>query len=170
MLLAEKDSRIQSLENFVNTALHTPKFYAQNYRNQGDTMSERFNNNNQGANIANFANQLKDNASQQPNQYIGQEQSTETIKTGAKTILILAANPKGTSTLRLDEEVRQIDLGLQRAKKRELFNLEQRSRCTCPRCIPSITRLQTTNSPFLRTRRRGRWFSTRRRNWKLTAS
>ncbi|BAZ18802.1 hypothetical protein NIES4071_106870 (plasmid) [Calothrix sp. NIES-4071] len=52
-----------------------------------------------------------------------QEQST---KTGAKTILILAANPKGTSNLRLDEEVREIDLGLQRALKRELFNLEQR--------------------------------------------
>ncbi|MBW4451023.1 MAG: CHAT domain-containing protein [Spirirestis rafaelensis WJT71-NPBG6] len=44
-----------------------------------------------------------------------------------KTILILAANPKTTSRLRLDEEVREIDAGLQRAKKREFFDLKQRS-------------------------------------------
>ncbi|OKH43177.1 CHAT domain-containing protein [Calothrix sp. HK-06] len=50
----------------------------------------------------------------------------EAKKTGAKTILILAANPRGTVPLRLDEEVREIDLGLQRAKKRELFDLKQR--------------------------------------------
>lgn len=43
-----------------------------------------------------------------------------------KTILILAANPKTTSSLRLDEEVREIDAGLQRAKKREEFDLKQR--------------------------------------------
>jgi hypothetical protein len=73
LLLAEKDSRIQSLENFINTALHTPKFYAQNYSNEGDTMSERFNNNNQGANISNFSNQVQDNASQQANQHINNE-------------------------------------------------------------------------------------------------
>lgn len=41
-----------------------------------------------------------------------------------KTILVLAANPKGTSKLRLDEEVREIEEGLQRSKKRELFTLE----------------------------------------------
>jgi CHAT domain-containing protein len=55
-----------------------------------------------------------------------QEQPVETKNTSAKTILILAANPKGTSTLRLDEEVREIDAGLQRAKKREFFDLKQR--------------------------------------------
>lgn len=43
-----------------------------------------------------------------------------------KTILILAANPKTTLPLRLDEEVREIDAGLQRAKKREHFDLKQR--------------------------------------------
>ena len=43
-----------------------------------------------------------------------------------KTILILTANPKTTTSLRLDEEVREIDAGLQRAKKRAEFNLEQR--------------------------------------------
>lgn len=41
-------------------------------------------------------------------------------------ILILAANPQGTKRLRLDEEVREIHAGLQRAKKREQFVLEQR--------------------------------------------
>ncbi|MEM7557268.1 MAG: ATPase, partial [Cyanobacteria bacterium P01_A01_bin.84] len=38
----------------------------------------------------------------------------------------LAANPKNTSRLRLDEEVREIDEGLRRANKRELFQLEQK--------------------------------------------
>lgn len=39
-----------------------------------------------------------------------------------KKILILTANPIGTSTLSLDEEVREIEEVLQRAKNRELFN------------------------------------------------
>lgn len=42
-----------------------------------------------------------------------------------KTILILAANPKDTPKLRLDEEVREIDNGLQRAQKRDEFILKQ---------------------------------------------
>jgi hypothetical protein len=41
-------------------------------------------------------------------------------------ILILAANPKGTTPLRLDEEVREIDAGLQRASHRDQFALEQK--------------------------------------------
>ncbi len=41
-------------------------------------------------------------------------------------ILILAANPKGTTPLRLDEEVREIYAGLQRAKQRDQFVLEQK--------------------------------------------
>lgn len=61
----------------------------------------------------------------------GQEQNpketqTQTNDSAIKTILILASNPKNTSQLRLDEEVREIDAGLQRAKKRELFDLKQR--------------------------------------------
>lgn len=54
--------------------------------------------------------------------------STDAVNTNtpAKTILILAANPTTTSRLRLDEEVREIDAGLQRAKKREQFDLKQR--------------------------------------------
>ncbi len=41
-------------------------------------------------------------------------------------ILLLAANLKGTTPLRLDEEVREIDAGLQRAKHREQFVLAQK--------------------------------------------
>ncbi|MDZ7959411.1 MAG: CHAT domain-containing protein [Aulosira sp. DedQUE10] len=43
-----------------------------------------------------------------------------------KTILFLAANPQGTSQLRLQEEAREIDAGLQRAKRRDQFVLEQK--------------------------------------------
>jgi hypothetical protein len=42
------------------------------------------------------------------------------------TILFLAANPKGTTPLRLDEEMREIEAGLQRSKLRDRFELEQR--------------------------------------------
>lgn len=52
--------------------------------------------------------------------------STANVNSAVKTILILAVNPRNTSTLRLDEEVREIDNGLQRAKKRELFEIKQR--------------------------------------------
>src|SRR5689334_16433168 len=47
-------------------------------------------------------------------------------KTPVKKILILAANPIGTSYLRLDEELREIGEGLQRAQKRDQFSLEQK--------------------------------------------
>jgi|GEM_PF-6277658 len=43
-----------------------------------------------------------------------------------QTILFLAANPKDTGRLRLDQELRDIAEGLQRAQKRDHFNLEQR--------------------------------------------
>ena len=39
-----------------------------------------------------------------------------------KKILILAANPKDTTRLRLDEEVREIKEGLRLSKKRDLFD------------------------------------------------
>ncbi|MEO0851912.1 MAG: tetratricopeptide repeat protein [Cyanobacteria bacterium J06648_11] len=41
-------------------------------------------------------------------------------------ILILAANPKDTDRLRLDEELREIDEGLRRAKHRDQFDLCQK--------------------------------------------
>lgn len=40
-----------------------------------------------------------------------------------KKILILSANPTDTTKLRLDEEVREIQAGLERAKKREQFEI-----------------------------------------------
>jgi hypothetical protein len=40
-----------------------------------------------------------------------------------RTLLILAANPKATERLRLDEEVRRIEQGLERSKKRDQFQL-----------------------------------------------
>jgi len=42
-----------------------------------------------------------------------------------KTILILAANPKGTTPLRLDQEVRDISEGLRRSQHRDAFTLTQ---------------------------------------------
>ncbi len=42
------------------------------------------------------------------------------------TILILAANPKNTSRLRLDEEIREIDIGLQMSRKRDDFILHKK--------------------------------------------
>jgi CHAT domain len=43
-----------------------------------------------------------------------------------KTILVLAANPKGTDPLRLEEEVREIQTGLDRSQYRARFRIEQR--------------------------------------------
>ena len=43
-----------------------------------------------------------------------------------KTILVLAANPKGSHPLRLGEEVRKIQTGLERSQHRDRFRLEQR--------------------------------------------
>jgi tetratricopeptide (TPR) repeat protein len=44
----------------------------------------------------------------------------------AKKILFLAANPKTTSRLRLDEEVREIEEGLKRSRQRDQFTLGQK--------------------------------------------
>src|SRR5262249_44984613 len=43
-----------------------------------------------------------------------------------KTILFLAANPKGTSPLRLDEEIKRIETVMERAKRRDQFRLVQK--------------------------------------------
>jgi uncharacterized protein YegL len=43
-----------------------------------------------------------------------------------RTILILAANPNDTAPLRLDQEVREIDNGLERARRRGDFILKQK--------------------------------------------
>jgi AAA-like domain/CHAT domain len=49
-----------------------------------------------------------------------------TNDSSVKKILILAANPKNSVPLRLDEEVREIDEGLTRAQMRDRFELEQK--------------------------------------------
>ena len=120
-------------ESFVATALQRPSFYAQAYHNQGDTMTpgprKQSNFNLQGAQ---FAGGLVDAETVNAHQIGGnitnhtQVAQAETNSSTLKTILILASNPKTTTPLRLDEEVREIDAGLQRAKKRELFDLKQR--------------------------------------------
>jgi TIR domain/CHAT domain len=46
-----------------------------------------------------------------------------TDTSSVKRILVLTANPRGTSRLRLDEEVREIQSGLQRSKNRDQFEL-----------------------------------------------
>ncbi len=46
--------------------------------------------------------------------------------TNRQSILFLAANPQNTTRLRLDQELRDIGEGLQRAQKRDQFQLEQR--------------------------------------------
>ena len=43
-----------------------------------------------------------------------------------KTILFLAANPKNTSQLGLDDEAREIEIGLQRSRHRDQFEFKQR--------------------------------------------
>jgi uncharacterized protein YjbI with pentapeptide repeats len=105
LLLAEKDSRILSLENMVVTALERPNFYAETYNNQGDTMPKKESNFNlQGAQ---FGGGLVDAETVNAHQIGGnitnnaQQQPTETKNIDAKTILILTANPKTTSRLRL---------------------------------------------------------------------
>lgn len=48
------------------------------------------------------------------------------MNTQVKKILILASNPKNSTKLRLDEEVREIDNALKSAKNREQFELRQK--------------------------------------------
>lgn len=52
--------------------------------------------------------------------------STKASASSVKTILVLAANPKGTSPLRLGEEVRPFQAGLERSQYRDRFRIEQR--------------------------------------------
>lgn len=63
-----------------------------------------------------------------------------------KTILFLAANPKNSTQLRLDQEVKEIDAGLQRAQKREKFQLEKMSAIT-PRDLQGASNLDNSISP-----------------------
>ena len=127
-MLAEKDNRIQNLENMVVTALQRPSFYSQTYNNQGDTMSERSDNSTYNLNQAKFGGGFAGDGGTQIGGTFNDYSTAPTAQPNptTKTILILAANPKTTLSLRLDEEVREIDALLQRAKKRDQFEIKQK--------------------------------------------
>jgi hypothetical protein len=67
---------------------------------------------------------IKRQVNEQVNESYSQTQISENMP--VKTILLLAANPRSTSPLRLDEEIREIDAALQHGKKREQFKLVQK--------------------------------------------
>ncbi|BAY87680.1 hypothetical protein NIES267_72040 (plasmid) [Calothrix parasitica NIES-267] len=136
-LITEKESQISRLENMIKTAFERPSFYIETYSNQGDSImpeaSKKESNfdlngaqlggglvNADTVNAEKIGGNITNNAQEQ------KQNETEANNSAVKTILILASNPKNTPQLRLDEEVREIDAGLQRAKKRELFDLKQR--------------------------------------------
>lgn len=52
--------------------------------------------------------------------------ASEASENPKKTILFLATNPVATHRLRLDEEIREIEAGLQRSQYRDRFELKQR--------------------------------------------
>jgi len=54
------------------------------------------------------------------------DSTTKDVHPSVKTILVLAANPKGTNPLRLGDEVRNIQTGLARSQYRDRFRIEQR--------------------------------------------
>jgi hypothetical protein len=66
------------------------------------------------------------NSSTSPDQSTPQNSTQTDRSTSVKTILVLAANPKGTDPLRLGEEVRSLQNGLERSQYRDRFRIEQR--------------------------------------------
>jgi CHAT domain len=56
----------------------------------------------------------------------GDKKTTPETPQTIKTILVLAANPKGTDPLRIGEEMREIQTGLERSQHRDQFRIEQR--------------------------------------------
>ncbi len=129
-----QQNQIISYENMINTALGRPSLQAENIYSRGGIMSQSSKKeSNFDLKGAQFAGGLVDadtvNVEQiggDTTNYGQEKKQKETKNSAVKTILILASNPKNTSCLRLDEEVREIDTGLQRASKRELFDLKQR--------------------------------------------
>lgn len=95
--IAEKDDRIKSLEEMVKTAIQGQKFYIETQYSMGAIDTEKLASN-------------RDNDRKSP----------------MKTILLLSANPIGTESLRLDKEVRELQKGLERSKKRDNFRIVQR--------------------------------------------
>jgi class 3 adenylate cyclase len=73
--------------------------------------------------IRNFVLIVNKNNSKKPE---GKGSSRNSRRNLAKKILILAANPKATSQLRLEEEVREIEEGLRRAEHRDRFEIRSK--------------------------------------------
>ncbi|MDJ0698102.1 pentapeptide repeat-containing protein [Mastigocoleus sp. MO_188.B34] len=129
-----QENHISRLETMISTALERPSLQAENIYSRGGIMSQSSKKESHfDLKGAQFAGGLVDtdtvNAEQiggDTTNYDQEQKQKETNNSAVKTILILASNPKDTSRLRLDEEVREIDAGLQRASKRELFDLKQR--------------------------------------------
>jgi hypothetical protein len=67
-----------------------------------------------------------ENQNSQANAHQLATESDSTKESVVRTILFLAANPQDTSQLRLQQEARDIEDGLQRAKRREQFQLQQK--------------------------------------------
>ena len=129
------DKNAQKIGYQNNYSYQNQTIITQNFQNEGDIImteiSKQINNDLKGAQFAGGlvnadavnAEQIGGNIN---NNEVQKKNHQETDNSTVKTILILASNPKNTSQLRLDEEVREIDAGLQRAKKRELFDFKQR--------------------------------------------
>lgn len=56
----------------------------------------------------------------------GTESKKRIEKKSVKTILVLSANPRETSQLRFDEEIREIEEGLQRARLRDRYDIKHK--------------------------------------------
>ncbi|MEB3282472.1 MAG: hypothetical protein VKK42_26490 [Lyngbya sp.] len=79
-----------------------------------------------GSPITNLVGSGTINYNESTQQRENENSSDLTANQPKRTILLLTANPKSTHRLRLDEEVREIETGLQRAKQRDRFILETR--------------------------------------------
>jgi CHAT domain len=81
-------------------------------------------------NLAGSGNIYAQEVIQQPEPMQSPPSAQSAIARSVKTILILSANPRGTNTLRLAEEVRELRRGLERSRHRDDFKIEQRSALT----------------------------------------
>jgi hypothetical protein len=78
--------------------------------------------------FGNIAGNVTTSSTTRPDETTPATQGTTSKDTplAVKTILVLAANPKGTNPLRLGEEVRSIQTGLERSQYRDHYRIEQR--------------------------------------------
>ncbi|WP_416670119.1 CHAT domain-containing protein [Egbenema bharatensis] len=76
-------------------------------------------------NMAGYGNIYYREASEQPSEPDKNAKDVDQFQS-VKTILVVAANPKGTTPLRLGEEVRSLQRGLERSQYRDRFVLTER--------------------------------------------